>query len=139
VPIVTDEQVLLLEFARKHAQGTDERLFRAEPPNRSLERASVKASIEHVTPHSLDPHMPELHEVDGRMLTLDAWAAESGIPKSTLYFRVVLNGISMKHALAMVAARPARAGTAVWLFVRLPGYCREILAARGRFRHPIRT
>ncbi len=189
VPIVTDEQVMLLEFAKRHAQGVGDRLFGTEPPNRSLERASIKAKIAHVTPHSLrhaagqwlldlgtpielvsrilghastsitekvyarikqeqvgdrmldaldpqytraasrarkkserkvptltrlpEPHVPEVHEVDGRALTLDAWARLSGIPKSTLYFRVVLNGITMKQALAMGRGSSQAGGTRV--------------------------
>jgi hypothetical protein len=186
VPIVTDEQVVLLRFAKRHAQGANGRLFAKERPNRSLERASTSAKLDHVTPHALrhaagqwlldlgvsielvsrilghastsmtekvyarvkqdavgdrildmidpkyaraasrsrkssarkietitklpEPRRPDGHEVDGVVKTIDGWAIESGIPKSTLYWRVVTRGVPMKQALVMGSASRRASG-----------------------------
>jgi hypothetical protein len=48
-----------------------------------------------------EPKSINLYNANGLSLTLDAWATRSGIAKSTLYWRVVTRGMSMKKALAM--------------------------------------
>lgn len=54
VPIVTDEQRLLLEYAAKHGQGEGERLFSSlENFKRELREAAEAAEIEHLSPHDL--------------------------------------------------------------------------------------
>ncbi len=40
------------------------------------------------------------YEVNGVTQSLDAWADSSGVPKGTLYYRVVTRGMSMPEALA---------------------------------------
>jgi integrase len=40
-------------------------------------------------------------EVGGTKKSLDAWADESGIPKTTLFYRVTVKGLSMAEALAL--------------------------------------
>jgi hypothetical protein len=57
------------------------------------------------------PTPKEVHAqytVDGVTRTLDAWAAASGIPKTTLYYRVVTMGSSMPDALAVGRAKFTR-------------------------------
>ena len=51
VPIVTDEQVVLLKFAVCHARGKGDRLF-GRMPNRLIETACKSAEIEHASPHN---------------------------------------------------------------------------------------
>jgi integrase len=54
VPVVTDEQRLLLAHTAKHAQGVDGKLFRSLGNLRhELLAASKKAGIEHLSPHAL--------------------------------------------------------------------------------------
>jgi integrase len=54
VPIVTDEQRLLLAYAAEHAQGTEGKLFRTLGNLRhELIAAAEKAKIEHLSPHAL--------------------------------------------------------------------------------------
>ncbi len=54
VPIITDEQWMLLDFARRHAQGKDGRLFGPLTNfRRDLMQAADKANIPHVWPHAL--------------------------------------------------------------------------------------
>ncbi len=182
VPVVTDEQVVLLKFAKRYAEGKGDRLF-ARLPNRLIGTACTNAKIEHASPHhfrhaagqwlldvgvsielvsrilghastsmtervyarvkqdavgdrildAIDPAyakgalrsrkkkarrvetiqtIPEpkripTYEIDGVALTLDGWAKRSGIAKSTLYWRVITAGHSMREALAM-GAGPGR-------------------------------
>jgi len=49
--IFEDEQVVLLRFASRYAQGKNGKLF-ATVPNASLTRACVRAKIEHASPHA---------------------------------------------------------------------------------------
>ncbi len=54
VPIVTDEQRLLLEYAAEHASGTDGRLFgRLANFKRDLRLAAEVAKVETLSPHDL--------------------------------------------------------------------------------------
>ena len=54
VPVVTDEQWTLLDFARRHAQGEDGMLFgKLANLRRDLAAAAVDAGIPHVWPHAL--------------------------------------------------------------------------------------
>ena len=54
VPVVTDEQRLLLAHTAKHAQGIDGKLFRSLGNLRhELLAASKKAGIEPLSPHAL--------------------------------------------------------------------------------------
>ena len=54
VPIISDEQWVLLEFVRRYAQGPDHQLFgKLSNLRRDLEQASKRANIPHVWPHSL--------------------------------------------------------------------------------------
>ncbi len=54
VPIVTDEQFVLLEFVRQHAQGKDGKLFtKLSNFRRDLSRAAKDAKVHHVWPHAL--------------------------------------------------------------------------------------
>ncbi len=54
VPIVTDEQRLLLEYTVKHARGRDGALFSSlDNLGRDLAEAATDANIEHLSPHSL--------------------------------------------------------------------------------------
>ncbi len=46
-----------------------------------------------------------VYEVDGVEKTLDAWAVASGIPKTTLYYRVVTTEMPMPEALALGRAK----------------------------------
>ena len=50
VPIITDEQVVLIEFAARHAAGKGERLF-GSAPNQLIREACLRAGIEHASPH----------------------------------------------------------------------------------------
>jgi integrase len=53
-PIVSDEQQVLLEFVRKHAQGKDGMLFGTlQNLRRDLGLAARAAKIPHVWPHAL--------------------------------------------------------------------------------------
>jgi len=47
-----------------------------------------------------EPKQIPTYEVGGESHTLDGWAKKSGIAKSTLYWRVVTRGLSMREALA---------------------------------------
>ena len=51
IPIVTDEQIVLLKFALRHAQGKGDHLF-GRMPNRLIETACTNAKIDHASPHS---------------------------------------------------------------------------------------
>lgn len=54
VPVVTDEQWVLLEFARKHARGRDGKLFgKLSNFRRDLASAAKEAGLDHVWPHAL--------------------------------------------------------------------------------------
>ena len=54
VQIVTDEQVMLLQFARRHAQERGGALFPSLPNlRRALAAACIAAGIQHIWPHSL--------------------------------------------------------------------------------------
>jgi hypothetical protein len=54
VPVVTDEQWILLDFVRRHAEGTDDRLFGPLTNlRRDLAQAAIRAKIPHVWPHAL--------------------------------------------------------------------------------------
>ncbi len=54
VPIVTDEQVVLLAFAREHAQGSGEKMFGSlNNIRRALTTACIAAKVEHIWPHAL--------------------------------------------------------------------------------------
>ncbi len=54
VPIITDEQRLLLEYARQHAQGSGARLFGPLANiRRDLQLACEEAKIAHLSPHDL--------------------------------------------------------------------------------------
>ena len=54
VPVVTDEQRLLLEYARTHAQGTQGRLFGPlSNLRRDLQLACDEAKIGRLAPHDL--------------------------------------------------------------------------------------
>lgn len=54
VPIVTDEQWVLLDFVRRYAQGTEGRLFGPLTNlRRDLAQAAIRANIPHVWPHAL--------------------------------------------------------------------------------------
>ncbi len=187
VPVVTDEQRILLAYAREHGQGADGMLF-APLDNfwRDLNLACLDMAVTSVSAHDLrrsagqwmidigvpleivsrflrhrdiattqrwyaeirdedladrlldaiDPRLAtkahaardkrrrapvetieqvptpkEVHAqytVDGVTRTLDAWAAASGIPKTTLYYRVVTMGSSMADALALGRAKLTR-------------------------------
>jgi len=50
VPIITDEQVVLVRFAARHAAGSGDQLFR-RMPNRLITDACKRAGIEHASPH----------------------------------------------------------------------------------------
>jgi integrase len=184
VPVVTDEQRLLLEYVLRFAEGTDGMLFGPlDNFRRELTTAAVLAGVEHVSPHdlrrgcgqwlidlgvplelvsrvmghadtritelvyahikdadvvnrmidSLDPRyarralkargkkklvktitkLPEpkvrtVYEVDGIAHTLAEWAIASGIPKTTLFHRVMKVGMSMADALALGRGRRGR-------------------------------
>jgi integrase len=178
VPIISNEQVVLLEYVRAHAQGTNGKLFGSLANlRRDLADAAKAAKIPHVWPHALrkaagqflidlrvplelvsrvmghadtritetvyakvrdedlgdrmldaiDPryasrtlaqrgvrksvelieHIPEpkagrvLYAVRGESRTLAQWASASGIPKTTLYSRVVERGMTMAKAIKL--------------------------------------
>ena len=46
------------------------------------------------------------YEVNGAKMSLDAWAKKTGIPKTTLHYRVVVKKLSMADALAL--GKPGR-------------------------------
>ena len=53
VPVVTDEQVLLLKFVKQHAQGKGEQLFASlSNYRRALTSACDAAGVEHASPHA---------------------------------------------------------------------------------------
>lgn len=53
-PIISDEQWVLLDFVRRHARGTDGRLFGPLTNfRRGLAQAAKRANIPHVWPHAL--------------------------------------------------------------------------------------
>jgi integrase len=176
VPVATDEQRLLLDYARRHAQGAAPKLFGGlHRMWRELHEACVAEDITPVSSHDLrrsagqwmvdlsvpleivsrymrhrdtattenvyarvrdedvtdrmiaaiDPSLathshkarkakkietitkvPEprdghaRYEVNGKIQGLDRWATETGISRSTLYYRVVVCGLSMAEAIS---------------------------------------
>jgi integrase len=50
VPIVTDEQIVLIRFVARHADGSGDRLF-GRTPNRLIADACKRVDIEHASPH----------------------------------------------------------------------------------------
>jgi integrase len=186
VPVVTDEQRLLLAYARRHAQGTSGRLFgNLHRLLTELKAACLKEKVTVISPHDLrrsagqwmvnlgvpielvskfmrhaDTHITETiyasvrqedvgdrilaaidpryatqaHQgrevpvvetlktipeprqtvtqldVDGVGRTLTEWSEASGIPKTTLHYRVVTRGMTMADAIALGPANyPKRA------------------------------
>jgi hypothetical protein len=74
-----------------------------------------------------DPHVPEVYELDGVQRTLGGWAQATRIAKSTLYFRVVTQGMTMKEATE-IGPGPGRRAVAAKPIVGGPVKCRETAA-----------
>ncbi len=176
VPVVSDEQKMLIDFAKKHADGSEGRLFaRWTNIRRDLSDACDRAGIARISPHRLrhsfakwmqqlgvvpsvvaplmghadsrmvertygkmrakdataaltaalgPEHASRAHSVDrppvktlteiptprrgfavdaepGVYRTLEDWSALSGIPVSTLHYRVRTKKLSMTQAIAL--------------------------------------
>jgi hypothetical protein len=70
----------------------------AKQAHKARGKKKLVATIQQVP----EPHEePWGYEVDGIKKSLDAWAEESGIPKTTLFHRVTVQGLSMADALAL--------------------------------------